>query len=94
MQAEFLPALFGEAIDDSEYGLELAHLPVKYTGLALPNTVNAKHTKPWQQQKQQSERPEIVCMKRNSNASQMQSANATMKIRGKTIWKATTRSSF
>ena len=41
MQEEFLPALFGEAIDDSDYRLELAHLPVKYSGLALPNTVNS-----------------------------------------------------
>ena len=40
MQEEFLPALFGEAIDDSDYRLTLAHLPVKYSGLDLPNTVN------------------------------------------------------
>ena len=41
MQEEFLPAIFGEAIDDGDYRLELAHLPVKYYGLALPNTVNS-----------------------------------------------------
>ena len=41
MQEEFLPALFGEALGDSDYRLELAHLPVKYSGLALPNTVNS-----------------------------------------------------
>ena len=41
MLEEFLPALFGEAIDDGDYRLELAHLPVKYSGLALPNTVNS-----------------------------------------------------
>ena len=41
MQEEFLPALFGEAIDDSDYRLELAHLPVKYSGLALPTTANS-----------------------------------------------------
>ena len=37
MQEEFLTALFGEAIDkdDGDYPLELAHLPVKYSGLAL-----------------------------------------------------------
>ena len=29
MQVEFLPALFGAAIDDSDYRLELALLPVK-----------------------------------------------------------------
>ena len=29
----------GEAIDDGDYLLELAHLPVNYSGLALPNTV-------------------------------------------------------
>ena len=32
------PSAFGEAIDDSDYRLELAHLPVKYSGLALPNS--------------------------------------------------------
>ena len=37
----FLPSLFGGAIDDSDYRLELAHLPVKYSGLALPNTANS-----------------------------------------------------
>ena len=41
IQEEFLPALFGEAIEDGDYRLELAHLPVKYSGLALPNTVNS-----------------------------------------------------
>ena len=35
------PSAFGEAIDDSDYRLELAHLPVKYSGLALPNTVKS-----------------------------------------------------
>ena len=42
MQDEFLPALLGEALDnDCDYRLELAHLPVKYSGQALPNTVNS-----------------------------------------------------
>ena len=41
MQEEMLPALFGEATDDGEYRLDVAHLPVKYSGLALPNTVNS-----------------------------------------------------
>ena len=30
IQEEFLPALLGEAIDDSDYRLELALLPVQY----------------------------------------------------------------
>ena len=33
LQEEFIPALFGEAIDDNDYRLEL---PVNYSGLALP----------------------------------------------------------
>ena len=33
-QEEFLPALFGEAIDD--YRIMLTHLPVRYSGLTLP----------------------------------------------------------
>ena len=41
MQEEFVPALFGEVIDNGDYRLGLAHLPVKYSGLALPNTVNS-----------------------------------------------------
>ena len=41
MQEEFLPVLFGEAIDDGDYTLKLAHLPVKYSGIALPNTANS-----------------------------------------------------
>ena len=44
MQGEVLAALFGEAIDDSDYELKFAHLPVKYSGLA-PNTVNAAKRK-------------------------------------------------
>ena len=40
MQEEFLPALFGEVIDDSDFRLELAHLPVKSSGLVLSNTAN------------------------------------------------------
>ena len=41
IQEEFFPALFGEAIDEEgEYRLELAYLPQKYSGLALPNTVH------------------------------------------------------
>ena len=44
MQEEFLVALFGEATDDRDYWLEIAqHLPVKYSGLALPNTANSHH---------------------------------------------------
>ena len=35
MQAEFLPAFCGEEIGDGNYRLELANLPVKYSGLAL-----------------------------------------------------------
>ena len=42
MQEELLTALFGEAIADGDYCLELAHLPVKYSGLALPNTANSE----------------------------------------------------
>ena len=45
MQGEFLAALFGEAIDDSDYELKVAQLPVKYSGLAPPNTVNAAKRK-------------------------------------------------
>ena len=41
MQEEFLPELLGEEIDDGEYRLELAHLPMNYSVLALPNTVNS-----------------------------------------------------
>ena len=41
MQEEFIRAHFREAINDSDYELELAHLPVKCSGLALPNTVNS-----------------------------------------------------
>ena len=41
MQEEFLPALSGDAIDDGDYRLELAHLPVKYSGLDLPTTANS-----------------------------------------------------
>ena len=41
MQEEFLPALFGEAVDDGDCRLEFAHFPVKYSGLALPTTVNS-----------------------------------------------------
>ena len=41
MHEECHHALFGEAIDKIDYRLELAHLPVKYYGLALPNTVNS-----------------------------------------------------
>ena len=37
MQEEFLPARFGEAIDDGDY----APLPVKNSGPALRNTVNS-----------------------------------------------------
>ena len=43
MQAEFLPTLFGAAIDDGEYMRELA---VNYSGLALPNTVNSATQSP------------------------------------------------
>ena len=39
IQGEFLPALFGETVDDGDYRLELAHLPVKYSGMALPNPI-------------------------------------------------------
>ena len=38
IQEEFLPALFGGAIDDGDYWLELV---VKYSRLALPNTANS-----------------------------------------------------
>ena len=41
MQEEFLPALFGEAIDDGDYWLALAHLTVTYSELALSSTVNS-----------------------------------------------------
>ena len=41
MQEESLPLLFGEAIDDGDYRLELAHLLVKYYGLALLNIVTS-----------------------------------------------------
>ena len=44
MHEECHHALFGEAIDKIDYRLELAHLPVKYYGLALPNTVNSATT--------------------------------------------------
>ena len=33
--------LLGEEIDDDDSRLELAQIPVKYAGLALPNTVNS-----------------------------------------------------
>ena len=36
-----LPALFVEAIDDGDYRLEVLHLAVKCSGLALPNTANS-----------------------------------------------------
>ena len=39
LQEEVLPTLFGEAIDDGDSRLELAHLPVKYSGPALTNSV-------------------------------------------------------
>ena len=42
IQEEFPPALFGEATDDGDYRLELAHLPVKYAGLALPSTIRCQ----------------------------------------------------
>ena len=32
MQVEFLPVLFGGAIKDGDYRLELAHLPGEYYG--------------------------------------------------------------
>ena len=35
------PALTGEAIDDNDYQIELKHLPMKYSGLALPNTADS-----------------------------------------------------
>ena len=41
IREEFLPALFGEAIDDGDYRLEVLHLAVKCSGLALPNTANS-----------------------------------------------------
>ena len=41
MQEEFLPK-----IDDGNYRLEHARLPVKYSGLALPNTVNLRPNHP------------------------------------------------
>ena len=41
MQEEYFPALFGEAIDDGDFRLELAHLAVQYSGLALPSTVHS-----------------------------------------------------
>ena len=40
-QKEILPAPFGEARDDGDHRLELAHFPVKYYGLALPDAVNS-----------------------------------------------------
>ena len=40
-QDDFLQALFEEAMDDGDHQQELAHRPVKYSGLALLNTVNA-----------------------------------------------------
>ena len=41
MLDDFLPALFEEATDGSEYRLELAHLSMKFSGLALLNTLNS-----------------------------------------------------
>ena len=38
LQDELLPALFEEVIDKGNYRLEPAHLAVKYSGLALPNS--------------------------------------------------------
>ena len=40
MQEEFLLAHLGKAIDDGDQ-LALAHLPVKYSGLALPIKANS-----------------------------------------------------
>jgi hypothetical protein len=37
----FLPALFGDVLDENDPRLALASLPVKHAGLALPNPVRS-----------------------------------------------------